>query len=73
MASGGRPSVPLCDMVSYDAAEPAALKQISDRAISFELADSTRAEPSGAYDAIFCMAVLREPDCPDTVFRKTGK
>lgn len=49
------------------------LKQISDRAISFELADSTRAEPSGAYDAIFCMAVLREPDCPDTVFRKTGK
>lgn len=59
-------------MVSYDAAEPAAV-EASDRAISFELADSTRAEPSGAYDAIFCMAVLREPDCPDTVFRKTGK
>jgi SAM-dependent methyltransferase len=35
------------------------LKQIRDAAISFELTDSMRAEPSGAYDAIFCMAVLR--------------
>lgn len=35
------------------------LKQMLDPAISFELADSTRAEPSAAYDAIFCMAVLR--------------
>jgi SAM-dependent methyltransferase len=35
------------------------LKQIRDAAISFELSDSMRAEPAAAYDAIFCMAVLR--------------
>lgn len=33
-----------------------------DAAISFEVAASTAAEPAGAYDAIFCMAVLRHGD-----------
>jgi len=33
-----------------------------DRAIAFETASSTREEPSAAYDAIFCMAVLRHGD-----------
>ena len=35
------------------------LKRMCDSAITFETADSTRAEPSGSYDAIFAMAVLR--------------
>lgn len=35
------------------------LKQAPDSAISFATAGSTRAEPEAAYDAIFCMAVLR--------------
>lgn len=34
-------------------------KATGDAAISFEAASSTRAEPAGSYDAIFCMAVLR--------------
>lgn len=35
------------------------LRQSPDPAISFATAKSTAAEPSAAYDAIFCMAVLR--------------
>jgi SAM-dependent methyltransferase len=35
------------------------LRQSPDPAISFATAKSTDAEPSAAYDAIFCMAVLR--------------
>jgi SAM-dependent methyltransferase len=38
------------------------LKEKRDGAISFETASSTTAEPSGSYDAIFCMAVLRHGD-----------
>ena len=35
------------------------LKETADARISFETASSTAAEPAEAYDAIFCMAVLR--------------
>lgn len=35
------------------------LKKSSDANISFTTANCTEAEPSGSYDAIFCMAVLR--------------
>jgi 2-polyprenyl-3-methyl-5-hydroxy-6-metoxy-1,4-benzoquinol methylase len=35
------------------------LKKSPDANISFTTANSTTAEPSGRYDAIFCMAVLR--------------
>lgn len=35
------------------------LKRAPDAAISFEIANSTIAEPAAWYDAIFCMAVLR--------------
>jgi SAM-dependent methyltransferase len=38
------------------------LKQTDDAALSFEAASSTDGEPAGAYDAIFCMAVLRHGD-----------
>ena len=38
------------------------LKRTPDSAISFETASSTHAEPDAAYDAIFCMAVLRHGD-----------
>lgn len=31
-----------------------------DSGLSFQVASSTEREPSGAYDAIFCMAVLRD-------------
>lgn len=35
------------------------LKQLGDPRISFETTSATGAEPAAAYDAIFCMAVLR--------------
>ncbi|MBL6936621.1 MAG: class I SAM-dependent methyltransferase [Alphaproteobacteria bacterium] len=35
------------------------LKTISDPRLAFEVADSVTREETGAYDAIFCMAVLR--------------
>src|SRR5579862_1094793 len=35
------------------------LKEAPDNTISFATARSTETEPSGGYDAIFCMAVLR--------------
>lgn len=35
------------------------LKRVPDAAISFEVGNSTAAEPDASYDAIFCMAVLR--------------
>jgi len=35
------------------------LQQAADARLSFETAGSARAEPDAAYDAIFCMAVLR--------------
>jgi SAM-dependent methyltransferase len=34
----------------------------TDAAIEFQTADSTASEPTGSYDAIFCMAVLRHND-----------
>jgi len=38
------------------------LKRARDERISFAVADGTQAEPAGAYDAIFCMAVLKHGD-----------
>lgn len=38
----------------------ARLAQTPDEAISFETAEATAHEPSESYDAIFCMAVLRD-------------
>ncbi len=40
----------------------ARLARDSDAMLSFENGDSTAAEPAAAYDAIFCMAVLRHGD-----------
>ena len=40
----------------------ARLARDPDAMLSFENADSTTAEPAAAYDAIFCMAVLRHGD-----------
>jgi SAM-dependent methyltransferase len=40
----------------------AVLARDPDAMLSFESADSTTAEPAAAYDAIFCMAVLRHGD-----------
>lgn len=39
-----------------------------DSAVTLEVAGSTSGEPSGGYDAIFCMAVFRDPvlDRPET-------
>ncbi len=38
------------------------LKQTRDAGITFEVANTTREEPTAAYDAIFCMAVFRHGD-----------
>jgi 2-polyprenyl-3-methyl-5-hydroxy-6-metoxy-1,4-benzoquinol methylase len=46
------------------------LKQTSDRAITFEVGDSTRAESATVYDAIFCMAVLRHGSLGDPGVRR---
>ena len=41
------------------------LSRVPDSRITFEVADSTRAEPPERYDAIFCMAVFRHGSLAD--------
>jgi SAM-dependent methyltransferase len=43
----------------------ARLARMADDGISFEIAGSTRDEPTGSYDAIFCMAVFRHEALAD--------